>query len=272
MPDAGFLFSVAKRSIPSSGFPPLPFDIETAGVIAIAFFLGSLVKGVAGIGPPLVAIPILTLAMDVRDATPMIVAPAAAANIYQIVDTWRARMPFGRLLPIMAGLIAGIYAGALIAVTADPTIMLGVMGGVILGFVMFSFSGVTPRIPEKRRGLMGFAAGGITALIGGMTGVFGPVLAIYTLSLNLGKDGFVYAMGVLLLLASFSLGVAYASLDALAGWVIWASIFAVVPASVGMYAGSKLRRVISPVVFRNVILSILAIIASKHLATAFGIG
>jgi len=208
--------------------------------------------------------------MDVRDATPMIVAPAVFANIFQIIESRRARLPLGQIAPIVLGLAVGTYVGAAIAVNADPKVMLGVMGGIILGFVAFSFSGASPRIPDRGRGAMGFGAGGATGVIGGMTGVFGPVLAIYTLSLNMAKDTFVWAMGVLLLFASSGLGAAYASLGALPSWVAVASIFAVAPSIVGMFAGSRLRRHISPTLFRNIILAILAAIACKHLANAFG--
>jgi len=221
---------------------------------------------VAGIGLPLVAIPILTFGMDVRDATPMIVGPAIATNIFQIVETRRARLPIREIWPIMAGLVVGTYLGARVAISADPQVMVGVMGAVILGFVVYSFVGKAPRIPERGRGPMGFGAGGATGLIGGMTGVFGPILAIYTLSLHMAKDAFVWAMGVLLLLASSGLGASYAILGALPGWVIAASIGAIAPAYAGMYAGSRLRRVISPILFRNIILTILGLIACKHIA------
>ncbi|MEQ9123521.1 MAG: sulfite exporter TauE/SafE family protein, partial [Alphaproteobacteria bacterium] len=109
----------------------MPIDLETALIIAAAFFAGSVVKGVAGIGLPLVAIPILTFGMDVRDATPMIVGPAIATNIFQIVETRRARLPVRDIRPNMAGLVVGTYLGALVAVSTDPKVMVGVMGGVI---------------------------------------------------------------------------------------------------------------------------------------------
>ncbi|MEQ9123696.1 MAG: TSUP family transporter, partial [Alphaproteobacteria bacterium] len=134
-----------------------------------------------------------------------------------------------------------------------------------------SFVGKAPRIPERGRGAMGFGAGGATGLIGGMTGVFGPILAIYTLSLHMAKDAFVWAMGVLLLLASSGLGVSYAILGALPGWVVVASLGAIAPAYAGMYAGSCLRRVISPILFRNIILTILGLIACKHIAGSLGL-
>ncbi len=240
-------------------------------MIALAFFLGSLVKGVAGIGLPLVAIPILTFGMDVRDATPMIVGPAFITNVFQIVEARRSRLPFHAMWPIALGLVLGTFAGAYVAVSIDPKIMVGVMGGVILGFVVFSFLDAAPTVPERGRGPMGLGAGAATGVIGGMTGVFGPVLAIYTLSLNLPKDAFVWGMGVFLLIASGMLGVSYASLGALPAWVAAASVAAMIPSYAGMAVGSRLRRVISQKLFRNIILVILGVIACKHVATAFGL-
>ena len=245
-------------------------ELHVALTIAAAFFFGSLVKGVAGIGLPLVAISILTFVMDVRDATPMIVGPAILANIYQIYDARRARMPLTQIAPIIAGLMGGVFVGALIAVSIDPSIMVGVMGAIVLAFVVFSFSGAAPTVPEKGRGPMGLAAGAGTGVIGGMTGVFGPVLAIYTLSLNLQKDAFVWAMGVLLLLSSAGLGISYASLGALPLWVAIASAGAIVPGMIGMWTGSKIRDRVSQSLFRKVVLAILGVISLKHIATAFG--
>ncbi len=247
-------------------------ELHVAAVIGLAFFLGCVVKGVAGIGLPLVAISILTFVMDVRDATPMIVGPAIATNIYQIIDTRAARLPYATIAPIGLGLLAGTFAGAFIAVSVDPRIMVGVMGGVVLAFVLFSFAGLAPEAPKRGRAAMGLGAGAGTGVIGGMTGVFGPVLAIYTLSIGLPKDGFVWAMGILLLFASAMLGVSYASLDAFAGWVAIASVAAIAPGFAGMWAGSRLRRVVAPETFRKIVLAILGVIALKHIATSLGVG
>ena len=62
-----------------------------------------------------------------------------------------------------------------------------------------------------------------------------------------------------------------AILGALPGWVIAASVGAIAPAYAGMYAGSRLRRVISPILFRNIILTILGLIACKHIAGSLGL-
>lgn len=229
-----------------------------------------MVKGVAGIGMPLVAIAVLTFSIDVRDATPMIVGPGIAANIFQIIDTRRARLPIGDIAPIVVGLGVGTFIGAFIAVSIDPEAMIGVMGAVILTFVLFSFSGYAPKAPERGRVAMGLGAGAGTGVIGGMTGVFGPVLAIYTLSLGMPKEKFVWAMGVLLLLAVAGLGVSYASLGALPHWVAIASGAAIAPTLLGMWAGSRLRRIVSQDLFRKIVLAILGVIALKHLATALG--
>lgn len=228
-------------------------------------------KGVAGIGLPLVAIPVLTFAMDVRDATPMIVGPAIVTNVFQIIETRRARLKYIEIAPIMVGLIVGTFCGAFIAVSIDPNMMVGILGFVILAFVAFSFSGFMPSIPQNGRGTMGLAAGTGTGLIGGMTGVFGPVLAIYTLALKMPKDAFVWAMGVLLLLASTGLGISYASLGAFPLWVLIASFGAMLPSYAGIVAGTRLRKIVSERLFRNVVLCILGIIALKHVASSFGI-
>lgn len=246
-------------------------DLTTAAVIGIAFFIGSVVKGVTGMGMPLVAIPILSLSMAVRDATPMIVLPALATNIFQVTEARRARLSFSEILPILFGLIIGAFFGVRLAISIDPDLLLAILGAIIISFVILSLLKFAPKAPERGRGPMGFAAGTFTGVIGGMTGGFGPVLAIYLLSLHWPKDTFVWAMGVLMLVSATSLGLFYAGFGAFAEWVLYASLGACVPAFAGIWVGSRVRKHVAPETFRSIVMLILAIIAIKHIATAFGV-
>lgn len=248
----------------------LLIDPGVAALIAFAFFSGCVVKGVTGMGMPLVAIAMMSLVLDVRDATPMILGPALAANVYQIAETRRARLPFIKLLPILIGLIGGTFLGVKLAVTIDPTFMLGILGVLLIGFVILSLFRLDPVAPELGRGPLGLVAGGFTGFIGSMTGGFGVILAMYLLSLRWPREAFMWALGVLLLLSAGSLGIFYAALGAFPAWVFYASLAAIIPACAGMWAGSKLRKMISPDGFRRIVLSFLAVIAVKHLVTVLG--
>lgn len=157
-----------------------------------------------------------------------------------------------------------------LAVTVDPTFMLGILGGLLLGFVILSLFKLDPVAPERGRAPLGLAAGGLTGFIGSMTGGFGPILAMYLLSLRWPREAFVWALGVLLLLTAGSLGVFYAALGAFPAWVFYTSLASIVPACAGMWAGSRLRKLVSPNGFRRIVLVLLAVIAVKHLVTALG--
>jgi uncharacterized protein len=242
-------------------------DPQIAAVIGFAFFAGCVIKGVTGMGMPLVAIAIMSLVLDVQDATPMIMMPALVANVYQVTETRHYRMPIKKLTPIIAGLLIGTYFGVSLAIATDPALMLGVLGVLILGFVILSLFKIDPEAPKRGRNLFGLAAGGFTGFIGSMTGGFGPILAIFLLSLRWPRETYMWAIGVLLLLTASALGLFYALLDAFPAWVFYASFAACGPALLGMWAGGKVRKMVSPERFRSLVLALLAVIAIKHILT-----
>ncbi len=245
-------------------------DPSIAILIAFAFFAGCVIKGVTGMGMPLVAIAIMSLALDVRDATPMIMFPALVANIYQITESRRASLPFSQLAPILLGLLVGTYFGVRLAVSTDPAFMLGVLGFLILGFVILSLFKIDPEAPKRGRAFFGLGAGGFTGFVGSMTGGFGPILAIFLLSLRLPRETFMWALGILLLLAASSLGLFYALLGAFPAWVFYTSAAACIPAIIGMWAGGKIRKRVSPELFRKLVLALLTVISLKHIVTVLG--
>ena len=245
-------------------------DPLIVAIVGFAFFAGCVIKGVTGMGMPLVAIAIMSLALDVRDATPMIMMPALVANVYQVTETRHSSMPIKSLIPIIIGLLVGTYFGVSLAIATDPALMLGVLGGLILGFVILSLFKIDPEAPKRGRNLFGLAAGGFTGFIGSMTGGFGPILAIFLLSLRWPRDTYMWAMGVLLLLSASALGLFYAVLGAFPAWVFYASVAACGPAILGMWAGGNIRKRVSPQLFRSLVLALLAVIAIKHIVTTLG--
>ena len=56
------------------------------GVIAVAFSLAGLVKGVTGLGLPTVGMGLLGLAMPPAQAAALLVGPAVISNIWQLIS------------------------------------------------------------------------------------------------------------------------------------------------------------------------------------------
>ena len=94
-------------------------DLMVVAMATIGFFLGGLLKGVVGMGLPLVAIPIVAIAMPVAQAIPLMLAPGYVMNLIQVRQTWHARTSLLPWWPALLGIAIGIVVGVQIATSGS---------------------------------------------------------------------------------------------------------------------------------------------------------
>jgi uncharacterized protein len=239
-------------------------------VVAVAFFLGGLLKGVIGMGMPLVAIPIIAIVMPVAKAIPLMLAPGYIMNIIQMRQSWHARVPLLMWWPLFIGMAAGVFLGVRFATTAPENLLRGVLGATVVVFVLLSFTRI--QIPQRtvENPVTGLTMGGITGLFGGLTGVFGPTLAMYFLARKLEKDRFVWIMAVVMLTGVLFLGSALTAGGGLSGEQLMGSFAVLVPAWAGLSAGALVRRRVSQEVFRKVALIVLLVMGVSLVGASVG--
>ncbi len=246
-------------------------DLLVVAVVAVAFFLGGVLKGVIGLGLPLVAIPIIAIVMPVAKAIPLMLAPGYIMNVIQMRQTWHARMPLLRWWPLFVGMGAGVALGVQFATNAPEHLMRGVLGATIILFVGLSFARI--QIPKRavENPAAGLTMGGITGLFGGLTGVFGPTLAMYFLARRLEKDRFVWIMAVVMLTGVVFLGSALTAAGGLTQDQLLGTVAVLVPSWLGLSAGALVRKRVSQDVFRNVALAVLAVMGISLLGASLGL-
>ncbi|MGY9056775.1 MAG: sulfite exporter TauE/SafE family protein [Alphaproteobacteria bacterium] len=237
-------------------------------VATVAFFLGGLLKGVVGMGLPLVAIPIVALVMPVAQAIPLMLAPGYVMNIIQVRQTWHARTSLIPWLPMIVGIAVGITVGVQIATSAPEALVRGVLGGLVILFVLMSLAKIElpPRLAKNR--LVSVGMGGLTGLSGGLTGGFGATLAMYLLACGLEKDRFVWVIGVSMFIGVIFLTASLYSVGSLNTDQMAGTIGVLVPSWIGLTAGGYVRKKVSQRVFRNIALSALLVMGVSLLISA----
>lgn len=241
-----------------------------AAVAAVAFFLGGVLKGVIGLGLPLVAIPIIAIVMPVAKAIPLMVLPGYIMNVIQMRQAWHARTGLLVWWPLFVGMAAGVFVGVQFATTASETLMRGVLGGTIVLFVLLSFARI--HIPKRavENPATGLTMGGLTGLFGGLTGVFGPTLAMYFLARQLEKDRFIWIMAVVMLAGVVFLGGALTAAGGFGREQIVGTVGVLIPSWAGLAAGARVRRRVSQELFRKVALGALLVMGLSLLAASLG--
>ncbi|MCM0020452.1 MAG: TSUP family transporter [Tagaea sp.] len=233
-------------------------ELELVPLLAagLALLAGGVVKGVIGVGTPLVVLPVLVVFYDVRESVQLLALPLFLSNVFQAWAGHGTGEVVRRVAPVVAGLMAGIVLGVSLAGTLPDAALLVVAGVfVCLASIATALtpSFVIPRAWEAWLGPLTGAAGGV---LGGLTTLFGPAIALYLTGLRLAPATFVKAVSVLYTAGSGTLFVAVLGLQAPSGATLLLSLACVPPLFLGMALGQRLRGLFPPATLRLFVLAV----------------
>ena len=225
-------------------------DTTFVVVMCVVFFLGGFVKGVIGLGLPTVAMGLLSIAMPPAQAAALIVIPAVATNIWQILAGPALVALAGRFALMMLGVFVGTFATVEL-LTQSTALATMALGGVLATYgVLGFFPGRLEIAPSTERWLSP-PIGLVNGMINGATGIFVIPSIPYLNSLRLGREELIQVIGIHALVCPLALGCALALQGQFHTGLAASSIVALLPALAGMYLGQRLRRRLNPDVFRR---------------------
>ena len=245
-------------------------DWQSLALIALALGGGGLVKGITGMGMPLVAVPVLAAFVGVPHAVAVMVVPILVTNIIQMWTYWSFRQG-ASFLPLFLGAGAvGIVLGTwLLVELPERALSLGVAAMVVL-YILLRVLRPDVRLGGGAAQWLATPAGVAAGALQGATGIAGPVAATFMHAMRIEREPYVFAASAMFLL--FAL-VQLPSL-VVAGIMTWRIMLegalAVVPALIMMSVGGWLARFLKPQTFDRIILGLLAVIALQLLAKALG--
>ena len=166
-------------------------------VIALASALGATVKSVTGLGYPLLAVPLIALAIGVEDAVVVVAVPNLAANVYLCWESRDARgdtRDLGRLIGFgMAGAVVGTL---LLVRVPEEWLLIGLaltIGVFILNFLRRPELRMDRSVARRWSPVAGAAAG----LMQGAVGVSGPVVATWLHGYRLPVRAYIHSVTII---------------------------------------------------------------------------
>ncbi|MCB2101637.1 MAG: sulfite exporter TauE/SafE family protein [Rhodobacterales bacterium] len=225
-----------------------------------ALAAGGLVKGVVGVGMPMVSVPLMAMVVPIQTALAVLLVPIFATNVVQFRQAGDTRAMARRFWPLIACMAGGIALGSQVLTSLSEAGLSTVLGGVILVFTGIQILGRVGEIPPARERWLGPLVGLASGIAGGVSTFFGPPLILYLMSLRLPKDAFVGAIGLIYLVGSLPLIAAFVAQGVL-GWAetLW-GVAALVPVFGGMALGRRLRDRVPQEIFRRIIMGLLVVI------------
>ena len=225
-------------------------DAAFLAVVGAIFFAGGFVKGAIGLGLPTVVMGMLSITMPPAQAAAMLVIPAVATNIWQMLAGPSFLALVKRLAPMILGVAVGTFAtiGFITGAGAWATAALGAVLALygVLGFMPRRFH-VRPENEKWASPVVGLVNGAVS----GTTGVFVVPGVPYLDSLRMEREKLIQAIGIHAFCCPLILGTALFMRGQLPAGAAGTGAAALVPALVGMYAGQRLRLRLDAATFRR---------------------
>jgi uncharacterized membrane protein YfcA len=228
--------------------------------------LASVVSGGLGYGFSSLTVPVALLWLANRTLNPAMVIVEVVLNAYVlIVNAGAIPRVWKRVLPLVAGLVPGILAGAFVIARLDPAWLKLATFGVLAPLILMQAAGI--RRPFASERLVGPIVGTGVGVLYAVTTISGPPLAVLLNNQGFTRDEFRAALGIVRLFESTFTAIVYtaAGMMALDGIALLPSIVPSVAA--GVPAGVWLTRRIDGETFRRVAMSFDAWVVAFGLAT-----
>ena len=156
----------------------------------LAVFAAGTVKGIAGLGFPTLATPLLSLTVDVKTAVVLLILPNIVMDGIQFSRRGAPMETIRRLLPLLVTGAIGTIVGTRALVALPTRTVLLLLGGFVIAFVALNVTRFSPRLSAAWEPWAGPAAGFVSGVVGGVTNVPGTPLAMYFYALGMSKAEF----------------------------------------------------------------------------------
>ena len=225
-------------------------------IVILVFTFGGFVKGLLGIGLPALLVGCLTFLYEPRLAVAMILFPILTTNIRQALRGGKAMEIVRRFRYLIGTGMLFIFLTALVGKQV-PVAWLQICVGIAMA--LFAISGLLvelPRTPERLDKVVQVIAGLGSGILGGLTAIWGPPMAMYLMSLKLERRYFIQVLGVLFASQSIPLTFGFFLSGELDMTTAILSAAMLAPTFAGMYVGEKVRDRIDTVLFFRLFLGV----------------
>ena len=228
-----------------------------------SLLLAGVIKGALGMGLPLFAVPVLVTVFDLPTAIALMMIPILASNLIQAWEGKNKQISissFKRFFPLIITLIPFTVFTAQFISKIDIK-----LGSLFMGIIVIVFSlsnlidknfTIQPKIELVVSPFIGIVAG----ILGGISSLIGPLIAMYLIALKLEKDFFVITIAIIFLCFSITLYTTLTINGVMNFNNITGSILATIPVMFGVIIGNKLRSKVNQKKFKVFLIVFLIII------------
>jgi len=242
------------------------WDPLLVAMVLGTFLLAGFVKGVIGLGLPVVVLSLLGSTLGVREALTIMVIPAIATNTYQALAGPAFRPLLRRLWSFLAAAAVGIWFGVGVLAGAKSETLTLLLGATLCTYVAVTMLRAQLPPPGRHEPWLSPLMGGLGGLMFGMTGIMIVPSILYLQTLDMTRHVFVQALGITFVTITVMLGLSLTGRSLMTQDLALMSLAAVVPTALGLALGRRYRHHISEQRFKRIFLIALLVIGLDMLA------
>lgn len=219
--------------------------------------VGATMKGLLGLGLPMIAIPGLTLLFGLPQALAMVSIPVAAANMWQVWQFRRAGGVFRILLPFIVAGGFGTVIGTLILASVAEVWLEITLAVMLIGYIALRLFNPTFLVDPDRAVRFAIPTGVGAGLLHGATGISGPIAITFFHAQRVGRDGFILATGSVFLGFTLVQIPVLSAVGILDVGSISVGIAGLPSVALGLWLGNRLARYVDAALFDQLVLAVL---------------
>jgi len=239
-------------------------DIGVTLIILGAFFFAGIIKGFLGIGLPPAAMVMLTLVIETPIAISLLTLPIIFTNLFQYLGC-EDRLEIAKKYWLFGlSIIVSIFFTSLFIMSFPKSII-----SVTIGFAMISFSlsqMFGAKISFGTSSIWHIVVGLFAGVLGGLSSIWSPPVAMYLLARHVSKAEFIGATGFLFLAGSIPLAIGLSFAGVLTVDTILHSLMCLIVVLVGFWVGEWLRGHVQQDLFRRIVLWAFLIMGGRLIA------
>ncbi len=227
-------------------------DIWISLAILSVFLISGVIKGFLGIGLPAAVMALLTLLMEPTVAISLLTLPIIFTNIAQFMRSESPRQIASRYWLFALSIMSSIFVTSLFIMSYPTEILTISIGFAMIAFSLTQMFGAQITIGPSRKWhvIVGFFSG----ILGGLSSIWSPPVAMYLFTQNVSKGEFIGATGFLFLAGSIPLATGLALAGVLTMDTMLHSLIGLVVVLCGFRIGEWMRGFVPTGVFRRIVL------------------
>jgi hypothetical protein len=231
-------------------------------IILGAYIVAGVVKGATGLGFSTTCLPLLALAIGLKDALPLVIIPSFCSNVLIIRASGHFRETVRRFWPLYVALVPGLIAGLAALSVVDGKSAAAVLGVVLMLYGAYALASppanLTPALQRRLAPVVGL----LTGFVNGLTGSQVMPLLPFAFAAQLDPKRLVQTINISFTLSSVVMAIGLSRLNLFDVNDLYVSALGIIPALGGTHIGSAIRERLAADLFRRLVLVVLLILGA----------